>query len=167
VVPVSRRLVGILGLAAIAGSLVAACSRATPIPAGAQQVHVVVTPSDVQLRPARVRAGDVYLVLDAPADGSLAFVSRSGPESPVLSPLAPGDLERLARGDTEATSISGLDAGGCSPAQNAEDRGQMGPCGNVMKVQVREGTYAILGGAPEAGVASGSPHRMAALIVVP
>src|SRR5439155_26894850 len=121
-------------------------------PSGAQQVHAVVPRTAVQLRPARVRAGDIYLVLDAPAEGSLAFVSRSGPESPILSPLASGDLERLARGDTEAMLISGLDAGGCSPAQNAEDRGQQGPCGNVMKFQVREGAYAIVGGSPDAGV---------------
>jgi hypothetical protein len=55
------------------------------------------------------------------------------------------DLERLAQGDTEGTTTGRLEAGGCSAAQNAEDRGRMGPCGNVFNATVRVGKYAILG----------------------
>jgi hypothetical protein len=45
-----------------------------PIPVGSQQVHVVITDSEVRLDPTAVSAGDVYLVLDAPAKGSIVFV---------------------------------------------------------------------------------------------
>jgi len=63
-----------LGLLAV---LAVGCGRGQkPIPPGAQQVHVVVTRFDVRLDPATVRAGNVYLVLDAPEDGSYAFVQR-------------------------------------------------------------------------------------------
>jgi hypothetical protein len=136
----SRRLRAILLLVA-AAMAIDGCSRSAPIPAGAQQVHVVITESSVRLAPSTVRAGDVYLVLDAPPDGSLFFFSRGG--SPVLSPLTQSDLDRLAGGNTQGTEMTGLDAGGCSPAQNAEDRGRLGPCGNVLKVVLEPGRYAV------------------------
>lgn len=125
------------------------CGRGqTPIPPGAQQVHVVVTESEVRLDPGTVRAGDVYLVLDAPLDGSIVFVQRKRTAAATPGPLTNDDLARLAHGDTEGTSIGGMDAGGCDAAQNAEDRGQMGPCGNVFKVVLLEGKYAMLGDMP-------------------
>ncbi len=133
----------LLGL--VAGVLVGCGRGQTPIPAGAQVVHVVATESEVRLDPATVRAGDVYLVLDEPLEGSITFVERKRTAADTPGPLDDNDLERLAHGDTEFTSIGGLGVGGCSAAQNAEDRGQMGPCGNVMKVTVRPGKYAILG----------------------
>jgi hypothetical protein len=68
---------------------------------------------------------------------------RTAEETP--GPLSEDDLERLAHGDTEGTAITGFGPGGCDAAQNAEDRGRMGPCGNVMKVIVVGGKYAILG----------------------
>lgn len=130
-------------LGVVAGMLVGCGRGQMPIPAGAQVVHVVATESEVRLDPATVRAGDVYLVLEEPLNGSITFVERSrAGETP--GPLNDDDLERLAHGDTEFTAIGGLTVG-CSPEQAAEDRGQMGPCGNVMKVTVRAGKYAILG----------------------
>jgi hypothetical protein len=131
------------------------------IPAGAQEVHVVITDSEVRLVPDTVRAGDVYLVLDAPLVGSLVFVEgkRTAAEDP--GPLSDDDLARLARGDTEGTAISGLDSGGC-----AEARGKMGHCGNVMKVVLREGKYAIFADMPE-GDPSGPRPPMAVVEVVP
>ena len=54
------------------------------------------------------------------------------------------DLARLAQGDDQYTSMSGFGAGGCSPEQRAEDRGKMGPCGNVMKFALIAGKYAII-----------------------
>jgi hypothetical protein len=87
----------------------------------------------------------VYLVLDEPLDGSIQFVERMAAPDDPPGPLSDDDLARLAAGDTEATAIGGMDAGGCSPEQDAEDRGQMGYCGNVMKVVVAPGKYAILG----------------------
>ena len=47
------------------------------------------------------------------------------------------------------------------------DRGKMGPCGNVMKVVLVPGTYAIVGGAPEPDPATGRMAPMAVLNVVP
>lgn len=157
--------VALVGLLAV---VLVGCSRATPIPAGAQQVHVVITGSEVRLDPATVRAGEVYLVLDAPLEGSIVFVQRKRTAAESPGPLSDDDLARLAQGDTQGTEIGGMDAGGCSAAQNAEDRGQMGPCGNVMKVVLREGKYAIVGGAPEVDPTTGlPPPPMAVLEVLP
>jgi hypothetical protein len=156
----------VAGGLALLSTVAFACGRGqVPIPSGAQQVHVVVTPSEVRLEPSTVRVGEVYLVLEAPVGGSISFVEskRSAAASP--GPLTDGDLERVAAGDTEGTSISGLDAGGCSPEQDAADRGQMGPCGNVMLVVVSAGKYAVMGGMPEIGATPTPP--MAVLFVEP
>ncbi len=156
-----------MGTLVVVGLLVlAGCARSTPIPAGGQEVHVTITDTEVRLAPATVRAGDVYIVLDAPPEGSFAFVERArAGETP--GPLTDGDLARLARGDTEGTSIGGLDAGGCAPDQRAEDRGRMGPCGNVMQVRVAPGKYALVGGSPEGDPATGERPAIGVLTVVP
>jgi hypothetical protein len=156
--------VGLVGL--LAGQLVG-CSRATPIPPGGQQVHVIVTEAEVHVEPAVVRAGDVYLVLDAPLAGSFAFVEQQHSAEATPGPLSDADLARLARGDTQGLHIGGLDAGGCSAEQDAEDRGQMGPCGNVMQVVLVEGRYAIVGGSPDADPTTGRLPPLAVLEVVP
>lgn len=148
-------------------ALAAGCSRATPIPDSAQVVRVVITASDVRLDPAIVRPGEVYLVLEAPAEGSFAFVERKSAADASPGPLSKDDLARLMRGDTQGTAISGLDAGGCSAEQNAQDRGQLGPCGNVMMVVVIEGIYAIVGGSPEGDPLTGRPPPLAVLEVSP
>jgi hypothetical protein len=138
------RSITILMLVSAGGMVVGCGPERIPIPSGAQVVHVSISESEVRLEPATVRAGDVYLVLDEPANGGFGFVSRSaGPDT--FGPLSDDDLERLAHGDTEATAMDGVDAGGCSPEQDAASRGQMGPCGNVMQAVVAPGKYAILG----------------------
>jgi hypothetical protein len=152
---------------ALALLLLAGCSRAEGIPSGAQQVHVVVADTEVLLEPATVRAGEIYLVVDAPADASNTFVERKDAADATPGPLTDGDVARLEGGDLEYTSSTGLDAGGCSAEQNAADRGRMGPCGNVMRVVVAPGTYAILGGAPESDPATGGRPPMAVLHVLP
>jgi hypothetical protein len=116
-----------------------------PIPPGAQVVNVVITESEVRLDPATVRAGDVYLVLDEPLVGSFMWVQRKRAADEAEGPLNDDDLERLAHGDTEGTSIGGLNSGGCAADQDAASRGQMGPCGNVMMATVATGKYAVLG----------------------
>lgn len=139
--------------------------RGEPIPAGAQQVHVTIADSTVRLTPSTVKAGDVYLVVDAPPNGQLTFVSGIGSGKPPDAPLAPGALERLARGDTQGTSISGFEAGGCDDAQNLEDRGKTGPCGNVMKVVVAPGNYGVMVGSPDGLGAGAGP--ISVLTVMP
>lgn len=129
----------------LVASLIAGCGPGhEPIPDRAQVIHIVATEIGVRLDPATVHAGDVYLVLDSPVDGSFSFVERQR-AGETAGPLSDDDLARLAAGDTGGTSRGGLDAGGCSDEQDAESRGQMGPCGNVMKVTLRVGKYAILG----------------------
>lgn len=149
----------------VAATVLAGCATTTSIPPGAQQVHIEVTSSEVRLDPSTVRAGDTYLVLDAPLDGSITFVERQrAGETP--GPLTEGDLARLAQGDTGGTMIGGLDAGGCDAAQDAAARGQLGYCGNVMKVVLAPGKYLIAGDVPEADPAGNLPP-MAVLEVLP
>jgi len=152
--------------ALFAGAL-AGCSRATPIPPGAQVVHVAITASGVRLDPSTIHAGDVYLEIDEPMDGSIAFVERMRTADETPGPLDDEDLARLAQGDVGGFSIGGLDAGGCSAEQDAEDGGKLGPCGNVMKVVLAPGSYAILGGAPEVDPSTGRLPPLAVLEVVP
>ena len=129
-------------------SVVAACgqSQAT-IPPGAQLVHLVATESAVRLSPASVHARDVFVQLDEPLDGgSFMFVERKTAAADTPGPLTDNDLERLARGDTQGTSLSGYGPS-CSGPQGA-DRGhlvQEGVCGNVWKFDLAPGKYAILG----------------------
>lgn len=153
-------MVILLGL--LAGVLVGCGRGQAPIPPGAQEVHVVVTESEVRLNPATVRAGDIYVVLDTP-DSSVGFVSRKR-GTVEIGPLTDDDLARLALGhDTEGFGIGGFAAGGCSDSQNAEDRGQMGPCGNVVKAVLLEGKYAFFIGDP----IEGPPRSIAVLEVLP
>lgn len=152
---------------ALIGSAIIGCSRATSIPAGAQVIHVAVSESTVRLDPATARAGDVYLELDEPETGSIVLVERQRTAGESPGPLQGDDLARLARGDTAGFSITGLDAGGCSAEQDAEDRGRLGPCGNVLKVVLAVGTYAIVGGMPEGDPSTGSLPPLAVLEVVP
>lgn len=150
----------------LAGSL-AGCGRGqTPIPNGAQQVHVQVIGSEVRLDPATVPAGDVYVVLDTPRS-SVGFAQRQATAGATPGPLRDEDLERLARGDTEGTAIGGFDLLGCSEEQRAEDRGRMGPCGNVFKIELTPGKYAFFSGNLDAGASGDGPRSIAILEVSP
>lgn len=160
-------LLGLLGRLGLLGVLLAACGPGeTPIPPGVQQVHVVVTPTEVILSPTTVRAGDVYLVLDAPMNGSFVFVRQKSTAAATPGPLSDDDLARLARRDTQGTAIEGLDAGGCSPDQDAASRGRLGPCGNVYVLTLAPGKYAVLGEMPEGG-SPDEPPPIAVLEILP
>lgn len=136
----------------------------TAVPAGAQVVHIVSTDQSVTLTPDNVRAGDVYLMLDEPLAGSITFVQAQVSADATPGPLDDEGLERLRTGDTFQTAMTGLDAGGCSPAQDAENRGRMGPCGNVLRFVLSPGTYAVVSGSLEG---DGATPRIAVLTVVP
>lgn len=133
------------------------CEMPASVPTGAQVVHITITDSSVVLEPDTVRAGDVYLSLESPQSGSYVFVAGQDSETATPGPLTEDGLERLRRGDTFHTMIMSLEAGGCSPEQDAEARGKMGHCGNVAKVFVSPGQYAIVGGSPEDAAVGGSP----------
>jgi hypothetical protein len=133
-------------LLVLAVLLLVGCGRAQEaVPADAQLVTVSVTGSAVRLDPTTVRAGDVYVVLETP-NASVGFVQRKSTAEERPGPLTDDDLARLARGDTEGTAIDGFDDSGCSPEQRAEDRGRMGPCGNVFRLVLGAGKYAFFAG---------------------
>jgi hypothetical protein len=134
--------------AAIAALLLwlSACTGNAPIPSGAQQVQVTVTDSGVELEPESVAAGDVYLVLD---DGAINFIERKAGAYASNEPLNDEQIAQILDGNLQDTSISGLDANTCDPEQRAAARGMTGPCGNVMLVRVRPGSYLIVAGPPE------------------
>jgi hypothetical protein len=139
------KLLGLLLLLIVS----AGCGRGqATIPPGGQQVHVSVTGSEVRLDPTIVRAGDIYVVLDTPGSG-VGFAQRMGSPAETPGPLSDADIDRLAHGDTEGTAIGGFDDVGCSAEQRAEDRGQMGYCGNVFKEVLTPGKYAFFIGGPE------------------
>jgi hypothetical protein len=154
----------LLGL--LTGALLGCGRGQTSIPAGAQQVRVVVTGSEVRLEPATVRAGDIYLVLDTPGS-SVGFAQRQHTATETPGPLTDEDLDRLAHGDTQGTSIGGFDDAGCSPEQRAEDRGRMGPCGNVFQVALTSGKYAFFTGNLDGVPAGDYSDSIAVLEVVP
>lgn len=143
--PSLRRFGAEVILAALLAAVLVGCGRNAAVPPGAQVVHVVATESEVRLDPTVVHAGAVYLVLDEPLDGAFDFVSLKRTASATPGPMSDDDLERLARGDTEGTSSEAFSVG-CSPTQQAESRGQTGPCGNAFgPFPLTPGKYAILG----------------------
>jgi hypothetical protein len=138
--PASRALRTGLPILGLLIGLVAGCWRGqADVPAGATQVHVVVTATDVRLDPATVPAGDVYVVLETPRS-SVGFVRRADGKS-----LTDAELARLATGDEEAFAIGGFSLAGCSDEQRAQDLGKQGYCGNVFKEVLGPGRYAFLG----------------------
>ena len=127
--------------------VLAGCGRNTPIPPGAQVVHVVATESEVRLDPATVHAGHVYLVLEEPLDGSFDFVARQRTAKATPGPMSADDLERLAHGDTEGTSMQGFSVG-CDPVQQAE---------SVARRDI-VGTPSVLWSLPREGTRSSGRH---------
>ena len=153
----------VLGLV---GAVPMGCAGPTPVPAGAQQVRVTATDTDLSLEPATVRAGDVYLVLDGPRQ-SIVVVSRRRTAAETPGPMTADDLNRLERGDTLGTSIEGLSVG-CSAEQRAANRGTVGYCGNAYKLVLAAGAYAILLDSPDQDPPQPVPAgSMAILMVTP
>ena len=97
----SKTMVISLGL--LAGAL-AGCAGPTSVPPGAQQVHVVVSGSEVRLEPATARAGDIYFVIDTPG-AAVSWVQRKSTEEETPGPMSDTDLARLARGDSQGMIV--------------------------------------------------------------
>jgi hypothetical protein len=135
----------ILGLV---GGIATGCSVGlTPVPSGAQQVHMADTDASMSLQPATVRAGDVYVVLDGPRQ-SVVLVSQKRTAEATPGPMSDDDLARLRWGDTEGTSTESLSVT-CSAEQRAAARGQVGECGNVYRFTLAPGKYAFLPAPPD------------------
>ena len=163
--PVVPRTFQVVCSAALSVLLAVACTPTSAVPNGAQVVHIVSTEQAVTLTPDTVRAGDVYLMLDEPIPGSISFFQAQETAEGTPGPLDDAGLERLRHGDTIHTAQTGFEAGGCNAAQDSENRGRMGPCGNVLKFVLSPGTYAVVRGSPEGG--NGTQARIAVLTVIP
>ena len=116
------------------------------MPPGAQVIHLVANRTEVRLSPATARSGDIYVQLDDPADGGTFSLVRSAPSADVSpGPMDDDALERLAKGDTEFTAT---EAFGPSCTGNGTGVGVVvreGTCGDVWKLTLGPGTYAIVG----------------------
>jgi hypothetical protein len=130
-------------LVLVLGLLVSGIVRGhTAVPSGAQQVEVEVTATAVRLSPPTVNAGDVYLELVTPR-----------------SSITVTEEELL---ETDIPTHRDFDLRGCTDAQRAEDRGQIGYCGNVFKVTLDARTYVVFSTA-----ADGPGQATARLEVLP
>jgi hypothetical protein len=154
-------------IAAIANVGLVACEPSTNVPADAQLVRIRATSGDVRIQPSRAGAGDIYLVLEEPTE-SIVFVTRKPTAEATPGPLSDEDLARLAHGDAQGTSIEGFETTGCDASHRAADRGKLkvpGGCGNVFRVRLAPGKYAILAEDPAAHPGGSTP--MAVLDVLP
>jgi hypothetical protein len=150
------RLVALCLPLLVAGVL-AGCSGPITVPPGGQEVHAIVSGDTVRLQPATVRAGEVYLVLDIPGTNVVLVQTMAEAEgSP--GPLSDDALDRVARGDTFHTMITGGFANG-------------EPYGNVSRLVLPAGRYAFLADDPTTLAArSGGvipPGSLAVLQVLP
>jgi hypothetical protein len=111
-----------IGLVLVMGLLLSGVVRGhTVVPPGAQQVEVEVTTTEVRLSPDTVQAGDVYLVL--------------------VTPRSSITVTQNELVETDVPTDHSFDLTGCTDAQRAEDRGQVGYCGNVFKVTLSAGLW--------------------------
>ena len=139
-------------------------------PPGAQIVHLIANRTMVRLDPPSVRAGDVYVQLDDPADGGMFSLVQAAPSADVSpGPLDDRALDRVAHGDTEFTSTESF---GPSCTGNGPGIGVLvheGTCGNVWKLTLGPGEYAILGPAwvPRTIEASLDPTTSPSGLVLP
>jgi hypothetical protein len=112
-------------LVVVMGVLLSGAVRGhTAVPAGAHLVEVEVTSQEIRVAPSTVPAGDVYFVLVTPR-----------------SSITITEDELVA---TDIPSDRNFDLLGCTDAQRAEDRGQVGYCGNVFKVTLSAGKYVVI-----------------------
>lgn len=142
------------GLVALVVAVAAVWGTPLRIPPDAQEVHIVVTESAVTLEPATVHAGDVYFIVDEPADpaghAGFTFVSRGVPgqvgEDPL--PLSDEEVTRIAQGDYQGTAMGG-------------------GWGGEAKFTLREGNYVFLIAGAGGEVPGVPPQSMAVLEVLP
>jgi hypothetical protein len=159
---IARSVLILISIAALV-----ACGRGqATIPPGAHVVHVRVDGLDVRLDPARVPAGDVYVVLETP-NSSVGFAQGQPGPDVGPGPLSDEDLARLSRGSTEGLAISGFDNSGCSEEQRAEDWGMLGYCGNVSKVVLGAGRVAFFTGSVDGDSPRDESRSIAVLEVLP
>lgn len=162
-----RRHLARSGLIGLLVTALAACGpSSSTIPAGAHVVHVTVAGAEVRLMPSTVPAGDIYFVMDTPRS-SVGIVGAQRTAEATPGPLTEKDIERLAHGDTEGTWGGGFDLIGCSDEQRVEGLGQIGYCGNVFRMPLGAGKYALYTGELEGWLPGDAARSMAVLEVLP
>ncbi len=130
-----RQLGAAVALVGVLGGMFAGCEefRGTRIPPGGQAVQVTATDTELHLDPSTVRAGDVYLVVDE-AMGGVTFISELPPD------FQNGGRDHMPLSDEDIASIREIG----SAEGTAEDAFSIGGYGNVFKVTVFPGNYALL-----------------------
>ena len=152
----------VVAIVTVLVAMLAGCGQGqATVPSGAQLVHLVATQSEVRLSPSTVHAGDIFIQLDEPLDGgSFTFVVGAASATATPGPMSDNDLERLAHGDTQGTGLSSYGPS-CSWPSGAGGHlvQEEGVCGNVWKITLVPGKYAILGPGwlPAQMQASGDP----------
>ncbi len=131
----------------VAGTLAGCGPGPITVPPDAQVVHVVVNGDQRAPGTATARAGDIYFVVDTPG-AAVSWVQRKSTEEETPGPMSDADLARLARGDSQGMAFT------CC-------FGTGEPYGNVHKVTLSPGKYALLTRQPE------TPGPMAVLEVLP
>jgi hypothetical protein len=144
-----------------------------PIPSGAQQVQITLTPGESQdakwevgLTPDTVRAGDVYLGI---GDGVVSFVERQTLPGASPGPLTDRQIARIRRTAADCpgflgsclhnydrrhpdvmkgTVVSDLEAGYCDSRDDPPRGIRGGTHCLVMPIHVRPGRYLIMIGMP-------------------
>ena len=134
--------------------MTAACGLEQPppvvVPPGAQVVHVTVTEDSVQLVPASVQAGDVYLVLEGP-NPSISFVGRMEADDARMRGMDKAQVRAVAQGDFRSTGIDGISVS-CEVGAWTEARHWEG-CGENVQLTLAPGFYVVLPGSEDPGVA--------------
>lgn len=111
------------------------------IPAGAQVVHLTATDDEVQVDPASVAAGEVYVVLEGPKPTIYLVSNQSGPDSDPRG-MTPAELARLADGDMQFTLTDAF-AVTCGFDAWTEDRHWEG-CGENVRLTLAPGFHAFV-----------------------
>ena len=159
------RFAPLMTLLVLITGAVGGCGSAIAIPPGAVQVHVVATVTQVNVTPATVRAGDVYLVLDLPhvAGQDDSALAAQGVELQMVGPLTDAALARLAQTGDGGEGVGYQSLG---VAYHCGLPWEHAICGNVDKEALAVGKYAFeLGG--RGGPQPAPPTSMAVLDVQP
>ena len=156
-----------LALLAVALTALVGCESDVSIPAGSQLLHVAVEGHTVSVEPERgLHAGRVYMVIETPGS-VVAFVQALDEVDATPGPLDEDHLARLARGDGEHTSVESFGPT-CTGPEGEAGRGKIarpGGCGNVYRLALAPGKYALLADDPDTGASPAS--GMAVVEVLP
>jgi hypothetical protein len=144
------------GVLVLVATLVAVWGSGPRIPAGAQTVDIISTPSGVELDPDSVQAGTVYFFVDEAGDpsdhGEVSFVHAgygyTSDDRDQLLPLTESGIRTLRLGDYGATIIESTLPG-------------------VSRYELREGFYAFVVFGPEGDSPGAAPQSVAVLEVRP